>query len=304
MQPYQRSLMTLAFFLLAQILSAQSSEVLSVELKPATIAAFERYVQVTEGRIHAEMERPGAFLYVEGLPEPRRDEAFKTLRGGEIFMERLFTLDASGSKMTAPDALIHHWLGAVFIPGVSLQQVISFVEDYDRHQDFYKPEIVRSRLVSHEGNDFKIFYRVRKHKVITVTLDTEHDVRYFPVDATHWHSRSVSTRIAEIANAGEKDEREKPIGHDGGFLWRIESWWKFEERDSGVYVECESVSLTRNIPTGLGWLIKPFVTSIPRESLEMTMGSTRTAVQKVNAAGKTGDEGGGANARRKSGAAH
>ncbi len=304
MQPTRRSLMTLAFFLFTQILSAQSSEVLSVELKPATIAAYDSYVHATEARIQAEMERPGAFLYVEGLPEPRRDEVLKILRGGEVFMERLFTRDASGREMTAPDALIHHWLGAVFIQGVSLPQVISFVEDYDRHQDFYKPEIVRSRLVSHEGNDFKIFYRVRKHKVITVTLDTEHDVRYFPVDATHWHSRSVSTRIAEIANAGEKNEREKPIGHDGGFLWRIESWWKFEERDGGVYLECESVSLTRNIPTGLGWLIKPFVTSIPRESLEMTMGSTRTAVQKVNAAGKTGIEGAGANARRKSGAAH
>jgi hypothetical protein len=280
--------MMVGLFLFAQILAAQSSEVLSVELKPATIAAYDRYVQVTEARIQAEMERPGAFLYVEGLPEARREEAFRTLRGGEVYMERLLTRDASGREMTSPDALIHHWLGAVFIPGVKLPQVIHFVEDYDHHQDFYKPEIVRSRLVSREGNNFKIFYRVRNHKVITVTLDTEHDVQYFPVDATHWHSKSVSTRITEIANAGEKDEHGKPIGRDGGFLWRIISWWKFEERDGGVYLECESVSLTRDLPTGLGWLIKPFVTSIPRESLVMTMTATREAVRKVYAAGKAG----------------
>lgn len=258
-------------------LTGDALEALGVELKPATVAAFDLYVQATEARITAELKRPGAFLYVEGLPEPRREEVLKTLRRGEVYMERLVTRDASGREMAAPDALIHHWMGAVFIPGASLPQVIRLAEDYDHHQNIYQPEVVRSRLLSHEGNDFRIFYRLRKHKVITVTLDTEHEVRYFPVDAAHRHSRSVSTRIAEVANAGEKDEFQKPVGHDGGFLWRLDSWWRFEEQDGGVYVESESVSLTRDIPTGLGWLIKPFVTGIPRESLEMTLGSTRAA---------------------------
>ena len=138
---------------------------------------------------------------------------------------------------------------------------------------------------AHQGNDFKIYYRLRKKKVITVTLNTYHDVHYFPVDSRRWYSRSYSTRIAEVANADTPNEREKPVGHDGGFLWRINSYWKFEEKDGGVYIECESISLTRDIPTGLGWLIKPFVTSIPKESLEMTMGSTRAAL----AAGKDGN---------------
>ena len=152
------------------------------------------------------------------------------------------------------------------------------MQDYDHHQDIYKPEVVGSRLIGHTGNDFQIYYRLRKKKVITVTLNTYHDVHYFPVDSTHWYSRSYSTRIAEVANADTPNEREKPVGHDGGFLWRINSYWKFEEKDGSVYVECESISLTRDIPTGLGWLITPFVTSIPKESLEMTMGSTRAAL--------------------------
>ena len=105
-------------------------------------------------------------------------------------------------------------------PGATLAQVISVVQYYNHHQDWYRPEVIRSRLVSHEGNDFKIYYRLRKQKVITVTLDTDHDVHYFPVDATHEYSRSVSTRIQEVANAGEKDEHEKPVGNDGGFLCR------------------------------------------------------------------------------------
>jgi hypothetical protein len=265
----------LCFFALPGLAPA---DIMNVRLKAETVAAFDRYVQATEARIDAELKRPGEFLYVDGLPEAQRDQIRQQLKSGQIYMAPLVTRDASGDEMTAPDALIHHWLGAVFIPGATLAQVISVVQDYDHHQEWYRPEVIRSRLLSREGNDFKIYYRLRKQKVITVTLDTEHDVRYFPVDATHEDSRSVSTRIQEVANADQKDEYEKPVAKDGGFLWRLDSWWRFEERDGGVWVECESVSLTRDIPTGLGWLIKPFVTSIPRESLQMTMRSTRAAV--------------------------
>ncbi len=260
------------------VLAGQAPEVLSVELKKETLEGFARYVRATETRIEKELARPGAFLYVDGLVEPQRGQVRAMLKRGEVHMEPLKTLDASGQEIGAPRALIHHWFGAVFIPGATLPQALEFVEDYDRHQDFYKPEMVRSRLVRRDGNDFKIFYRLRKKKVITVTLNTEHEVRYFPVDARHAHSRSYSTRIAEVENADRPDEREKPLGRDGGFLWRIDSYWRFEERDSGVYVECESISLTRDIPTGLGWLIRPFITGIPKESLRMTLVSTRSAV--------------------------
>lgn len=270
---------TLGFLLLFEFITPQTYEVLSADLKPKTLEAFARYVQITESRIQKELARPGAFLYVEGLPEPRRSEIQARLRRGEIFMERLRTLDASGQKIDVPDGIIHHWFGAVFIPKVNLRQTLDLVQDYDHHQNIYKPEVVRSRLVRHVGNDFKIFYRLRKKKVITVTLDTDHDVHYFPVDGTHSYSRSYSTRIAEVADADTPEEREKPVGHDGGFLWRLNSYWRFEEKDGGVYVECESISLTRDIPIGLAWLIRPFITDIPKESLRMTLGSTRSALE-------------------------
>jgi hypothetical protein len=268
----------LTILLAIQLLGVQTPDVMRADLGPKTVEAFDRYVQLTEARINQEVSQTEKFLHAEELPPPRQSEVLASFKRGEIFMERLQTLDASGHKMEAPDAIIHHWLGAVFVPGANLQQAIALMQDYNHHQDIYKPEVVRSRLISREGNDFKIYYRLRKKKVITVTLNTYHDVRYFPVDATHWYSRSYSTRIAEVANADTPEELEKPVGHDGGFLWRINSYWKFEERDGGVYIECESISLTRDIPTGLGWLIKPFVTSIPKESLEMTMGSTRSAL--------------------------
>jgi hypothetical protein len=261
----------------AIVLPAQVS---NVELKPETAAAFNRYIEATEARINSELKRPGKFLYIDALPAARAEAIRKSLHSGEVYMQALGTHGASCDEIKAPDALIHHWLGDVFVPGAKLHDVIAVVQDYDHHQDYYHSEVIRSRLVSRQGNDFKIFYRVRKRKVITVTLDTYHEVRYFPVDDTHWHSQSIATRIQEIENAGEKNERTKPAGNDSGFLWRLDSWWRFEEKEGGVYVECESVSLTRDIPTGLGWLIKPFVTSIPRESLQNTMTSTRSAVLK------------------------
>jgi hypothetical protein len=271
------ALLTVVFFLGAPL--AQSQDVMNVELKPQTLDAFNRYVQATEARIDKEQTRPGAFLYVEGLPEPKRSETLASIQKGDIYMVRFETQDSSGAAIEIPDALIHHWIGAVFIPGVTLKEIIDLVQDYNHHQDIYKPEVVRSSLIHREGNDFQIYYRLVKKKVITVTLNTNHDVLYFPIDATHCRSRSVATRIAEVAYAGGPGEHEKPIGHDGGFLWRLNSYWRFEEKDRGVYVEVESISLTRDIPTGLGWVIKPFITSIPRESLLMTLGSMRSAAE-------------------------
>ncbi len=266
---------TLCFCLAVVYLPAESQ---GADLKPAMLAAFGRYVKATEVRIDREMKRPNKFLHVDGLPEARRIAALAALKRNEIFMERLKTTDPGGQEIKAPDALIHHWLGAVFIPGVTLPKVLELVQDYDRHQMIYLPEVVRSKLVSRSGNDFKIFYRLRKKKVITVTLDTDHDVYYYPIDATRCHSRSYTSRIQEVEDADKPTERGKPIGQDRGFLWRLYSYWRFEQKDGGVYVECESISLTRDIPWIATPIIKPFVTSIPKESLEMTMGSTRRAL--------------------------
>jgi hypothetical protein len=113
--------------------------------------------------------------------------------------------------------------------------------------------------------------------VITIVDDTDHQVHYQVVDATHAWSRSHATRIQEVENAGEPSERLDPPGHDRGFLWGMDTYWRFQEKDGGTYVECQSVSLTRDIPTGLGWVVGPFVTSVPRESLTFTLGTARSA---------------------------
>jgi hypothetical protein len=174
--------------------------------------------------------------------------------------------------------MIHHWVGVVFIPGAKLEDVLGVLEDYDHQSTIYSPDVERSKIESHDGDHFRVFLRFRRHKVITVVLDTEHDIRYFHDAPGHAHSRSSAVRIAEVENPGKSDEHEKQPGDDGGFLWRMETWWRMEERDGGVYVQSEAASLTRDIPTGLGWLVGPFVTSIPKETLVFTLEATRKAV--------------------------
>ncbi len=167
----------------------------------------------------------------------------------------------------------------MFIPGASLQKTIALVQDYNNHKQIYKPEVIDSQLLSHNGNDFTVRLRLLKKKVITVVLNTDHEVHYFPIDPTRWASRSYSTRIAEVESPGKPDEREAAPGKDHGFLWRLNSYWRFEERDGGVYVECEAISLTRDVPAGLGWLINPIIRSLPRESLANTLKATREAMK-------------------------
>ena len=114
--------------------------------------------------------------------------------------------------------------------------------------------------------------------MVTVVLDTEHDVNYFRDSPTRAHSRSSAIRIAEVENPDGPNEKEKEPGDNQGFLWKMETWWRLQEKDGGVYVQNHVVSLTRDLPTGLGWLIEPFITSIPKESLEFTLRATRKAV--------------------------
>jgi len=246
-------------------------------LKRVTIERFERYVKLTESRNDEELQKGIPFFWIDDLASPERAETYAALKRGEVRLRRLETHD-NGEKIACPAGLIHHWAGLIFIPGANLDTVLSVLQDYDHHSVYYAPDVERSRIESRDDRHFRVFLRFRRHKVITVVLNSEHDVHYFRDSETRAHSRSSATRIAEVENAGKSDEREKPPGQDGGFLWRMETWWRMEERDSGVYVQSEVASLTRDIPTGLGWLIGPFVTSIPKESLTFTLEATRKAV--------------------------
>jgi hypothetical protein len=258
--------------------SASSADPVPEKLRSDTVAAFDRYVRLTDGRNEMELKRGSGLLWIDALPEAGRAAAYSAIKHGEVQIRQLPTLD-NGKPIECPSGMIHHWVGVIFIPGVKLDDVLRVLEDYDHQSIYYAPDVERSKIESRDGDHFRVFLRFRRHKVITVVLDTEHDVHYYHDSPGRAHSRSSAVRITEVENPGKSDEREKSPGDDGGFLWRMETWWRMEEGDGGVYVQSEVVSLTRDIPTGLGWLIGPFVTSIPKETLFFTLDATRKAVE-------------------------
>lgn len=257
---------------------ASSAEPGLPELKSKAVQAFERYVKLTNARNEAELKRGTSLLWIDNLAEGQRAEAYAALKRGEVKTQKLETLD-SGAVIPCPGGLIHHWVGVVFIPGAKLDDVLGTLEDYDQHSVYYTPDVERSRIESKNGDHFRVFLRFHRHKVITVVLNTVHEVDYFHDAPGKVHSRSSAVRIAQVENAGKADEREKTVGDDDGFLWRMETWWRMEEGDGGVYVQSEAASLTRDIPTGLGWMIGRFITDIPKETLTFTLEATRTAVE-------------------------
>jgi hypothetical protein len=156
-----------------------------------------------------------------------------------------------------------------------VDQALTLLQDYDRHAEIYRPAIARSQLLSRDGDVFRVYLRFYMKKVITVVVNTENEARFTRPGPDRAQSRIYSLRVAEVADPGTPQEREHPIGNDGGYLWRLYTYWRFLERDGGTYVQCEAISLTRGIPPVLGWIIRPFVTSIPRESLTFTLETTR-----------------------------
>ena len=134
---------------------------------------------------------------------------------------------------------------------------------------------------AHTGNDFSVFMRIVKSKFfLSDVLNTEHEIHFIPLDAKRVYSRAYSTRVAEVTDPGTPREHELPVGKDRGLLWRLFGYWFYEERDGGVIVECESVTLTRDVPFGMGHLLSPIIHGLPAESLRKGLESTRRAVFK------------------------
>jgi len=247
-------------------------------LRAATAQAFTRYLVNVESA-NTQTLGKGPFLWVDALNGEERKQALVKLQTGQVRLQRLSSKE-QGRDPDVPGGMIHDWEGIVFIPSAKLDDVLHVLQDYNHHATYFAPDVENSRIESHDGDHYRVFMRFRREKIVTVILDTEHEVNYFRDSPTRAHSRSSAVRIVQVENPGEPNEKEKAPGEDDGFLWRMETWWRFEERNGGVYVQNEVVTLTRDIPTGLGWIIEPFITNIPRETLQFTLQATRKAIVK------------------------
>lgn len=237
----------------------------TVRLKRHTLDAFDAYIREAE----AVSQAAAAFLWCEAEPE-----RLKPLRKGHIVAQ----FWGGKGPERAPDGLIHDWIGATWLENATVAQTLALIQDYDNHKNVYKPEVIESKLLSRRGSDFKIYLRLVKKKILTVVLDTWHDVHYWS-NGARATCRSMTTRISEVEDAGKPNEKVLPPDAGYGFLWRLYTHWRFQEAAGGMYAECRAISLTRDIPHGLGWIIEPIVRKLPGESLITTLKATREALR-------------------------
>jgi hypothetical protein len=256
------TIFVVVFLLLAKIS-------LALELKAEVIEAFNKFIASVEMRLEPRFNGR-AFLWSDDLPAVRQ----QLLKGIVIAQP----VEGNGI-VPLNGGLVQDWVGAVFIPRVNLQEVLSIVQDYDHHSNFYKPDIAEAKIESRQGNDFLVYMRIVKTKLmLSDVLNTEHAIHFLPLDPKRVYSRSYSKRINEVTAPGKSGEHELPSGHDRGLLWRLYGYWFFEERDDGVYIACESITLTRDIPFGMAPLLGPVIRDLPGESLRKSLEQTRRAV--------------------------
>jgi hypothetical protein len=255
----------------AEMVSATAQAASIVQLKAETLKAFQEYVRDAEAAMQPALAGKNPFLWSDvDIDRARR------VRNGEILAQ----LWDGQAPVHIPSGLIHDWIGAVTIPETTIEKTLARVQDYDHHKDIYKPEVLDSRRLSQVGNDFRIYLRLLKKKIITVVMDTEHDVHYQDVAKDKWFCRSYSTRVCEVDDAGMPNEKVQPPDTGYGFLWRLYSYWKFAADGDGVIVECRAMSLTRDIPLGLGFVVEPIIKKLPRESLINTLKATRQSLRE------------------------
>jgi hypothetical protein len=263
----------------AATLLLMGAHCLAARLSPPAELAFNRYVARLETRLAGQHASPKTYLAVLNMDAGKRVTVERQLMSGEIRIEPV-----NGGTWPVSGGLLHHWRGAAFVPSATPKDMLALLRDYDHLSSYYAPQVVSSHALTDEaaltdeGDAARLIVRFKERAVLTVVLDTEYDVRTGLTGNNQGYEFSRSTHIWEIDEPGTAHERRLPEGDDDGFLWRLNSYWSFARIRNGLLIECEAVSLTRDVPIGLGWLITPMIEELPRSSLEFTLRATKNAL--------------------------
>ncbi|MBV8833184.1 MAG: hypothetical protein JO108_28645 [Acidobacteriaceae bacterium] len=265
-----------AFLTAALLILPASLTSKGAELSPETLNAWDAYVKTQSTRV-AKYSNAAPFLWSDQSPDRLR-----RLENGEIVVARV-----GENPHRVPQGLIHHWIGAVFLPGTRLGDVLSVVRDYGKYKDFYAPNVIESTVVRRTDTEDTFSLRMLNKAVVAkFALDTEFQDTFRRMDDDKWYSVSYTTRIREVENYATSDEHEGLSNRGRGFIWRMYSISRFEQRDGGVYVELEAVALSRDVPGALRWVLTPVVSRISRSSLEVSLQKMEGAVLEVNRAAR------------------
>ena len=257
--------LSLLFYLLASPVEAKAAT-----LQSETVAAWEDYVRAADANLQARVSRGGSFLWtLENAERAAR------VRNGEIVVA-----PAPGQNpKTVPGGLIHHWMGALFLPTVKLQDVLEVTSDYDHYKEFYRPSVVESKAIARNGSDDRFsMLLMNKAFFLKKALDTDYLSTSVRLDDHRFYSISKTTRVQEIDGYGRPGAHRVPEGEGGGYIWKLYSVARFEQRDNGVYLEFEAIALSRDIPSALRFVVDPVVRRVSRNSLLISLQQTEQAV--------------------------
>jgi hypothetical protein len=241
----------------------------AAEPKRETIRAWDDYIASVNASVAERNAGGKPFLWVDDSPE-----TLQRVQNG-----RLAITDHDPRKV--PQGLIHHWVGVMFVPNVSLDQVMAVLNSYDRYSDIYKPLIRKASVIEEDGDTVKLnVIAAQKAFSVTGAVDTDEEIRTARPAPDRVCITANSVRMQEIANYGQPTEHVFPEDRRPGFVWRALIVERLEQRDGGVYVELETISLSRGIPVEVRWLIKPLTDDLPRKMMTDILDQTRAAVQR------------------------
>ena len=249
------------------------------DLSPATLQAYERYVSVTERRIQAERGGSQPLFWIDRQPEQAKSAAWQKLKRGEVIAAPLETHD-SGQTIDVPSGRIHHWVATTLLPGVTTDQVLAVVRDYDHYPQVFAPLMTRARAIERRGDRDVVALRTSIKKLINVVMDGDYVMEYTRLGPNRVTTTTIATNLNQVLNEGRADERHEPTDRTEGYLWRYRMYCTLEQRPEGALDQCESLTLTRTVPGLVSWLIGGTVAAIPRDSLTLMLSGTRRALVK------------------------
>lgn len=246
--------------------SSASSAPAATEVPAAAEAAFARYLEVAARHRQAQLADDEGFLDLATVTDA---DLRRRARRGEVAVRRI-ELEAAGDDADPPGALVHHWIGTIFIPGTNLQEVIDVVSNFEDYPRLFAPEVDAARqLEEPRDGSVRIYMRFRKTKVITTVIDTEQVVHLERPRPDRAYSTAWATMVREVDNPGRADERLREDGE--GLLWRLFASWRYLEADGGVWIENESIMLTRQPGFPLRLVMQPMLKAGPREGVEFAL---------------------------------
>ena len=242
----------------------------TAELKPETLKAWQDYIHLANVRMQERLRPESHFLQID-----EDQDWTRRIRSGEV----LVSPAGSTSVTKVPSGLIHDWLGDAFIAHTTLKDVLSVVSDYDRYKEFYRPTVVNSRALARGGREDRFsMVLMNKSLFLKTALESKYKCSSVRVSDRRWYTVSETTDIQEIENYGAPGQHTLPEGEGDGFIWRLFTITRFEQRDGGVYIELEAIALSRDIPISVRWIVEPIVRRISRNSLETSLRQTEDAV--------------------------